>query len=112
MAPTDEGPADDVPRRLVADDVRVVAFTPTRLRGGYDTGEIDAFLRRVEEDLRRRDRRHPPQVTAEEVRTIRFTPVRFREGYDMREVDAFLDDVEGELTRRDGDDPGGRHRAG
>lgn len=104
-------PAEQTPRRLLADDVRAIAFTPRRFRGGYDMGEIDAFLRAVEEELRRREGRQGPRLTAEDVRTVRFTPVRLREGYDMLEVDHFLDEVEAELRRRDGTEPAGRHRA-
>ncbi|GAA2070547.1 hypothetical protein GCM10009821_04670 [Aeromicrobium halocynthiae] len=48
--------ADDAaPRRLRADDVRAVRFSPVRLREGYDMREVDLFLDDVEAELRRHE---------------------------------------------------------
>lgn len=48
-------PDDDAPRRLLADDVRAVRFSPVRLREGYDMREVDLFLDDVEAELRRHE---------------------------------------------------------
>ncbi|REF00612.1 DivIVA domain-containing protein [Thermomonospora umbrina] len=45
-----------LPDRLTADDVDGVTFITTRLQPGYHEPEVDAFLDRVIEELRERDR--------------------------------------------------------
>lgn len=86
--------------RLGADDVRNVRFSSTKFREGYKLDEVDAFLDRVETQLRTggRDRSSAP-LTAETVIGQRFTATRFRAGYDQDEVDDFLDRIVTELRR-------------
>jgi len=62
-------------------------FRPTRLREGYDMGEVDAFL----DDLCTLLRSGEP--IAGLIGEVRFTPVRLREGYDMDDVDSLLQHV-------------------
>ena len=66
-------------------------FPLVRFRGGYDAGEVDAFLADVE-----------PRVdgsVAALIREARFTPVRLRQGYDMGAVDAHLDALHARAER-------------
>lgn len=72
------------------------AFMRVRLREGYATGQVDAFVDQAVQALRSPGSSMRP----EDVRAVRFTPVRVRAGYDMREVDAFLDGLEEELAAR------------
>ncbi len=80
-----------------------VTFSRVRWQEGYDVREVDAFVRRVQEDLR------SPVTTlrAGDVRAARFRPVRLREGYEMREVDDYLAALEQTLAVRhpETDDP-------
>jgi DivIVA domain-containing protein len=86
--------------RLGADDVRNVRFSSTKLREGYKLDEVDAFLDRVELQLRSGGRhRSLAPLTAEAVIEQRFTATRFRAGYDQDEVDDFLDRIVTELRR-------------
>ncbi|MBB5807552.1 DivIVA domain-containing protein [Saccharothrix ecbatanensis] len=70
---------------LGAQDLRQVAFhRPPPGRPGYDEGQVDSFLDRIEETLLGRD-----NVSEHDVRTVRFRPGR--PGYHAIEVDAFMD---------------------
>ncbi|WHT20721.1 DivIVA domain-containing protein [Crossiella sp. CA-258035] len=77
-------------RGLTPKDIREVEFSnSTLLRRGYDEGEVDAFLDRVEATLRGAD-----SVTARQVDEVTFSkPPLGRRGYNVDEVDAFLDQV-------------------
>ncbi|MEU4763292.1 DivIVA domain-containing protein [Actinosynnema sp. NPDC023794] len=70
---------------LGAQDLRQVAFhRPPPGQPGYDEGQVDAFLDRIEATLLGRD-----DVTEQDVREVRFRPSR--PGYYAAEVDAFMD---------------------
>ncbi|MEV8438316.1 DivIVA domain-containing protein [Actinosynnema sp. NPDC051121] len=70
---------------LGAQDLRQVAFhRPPPGQPGYDEGQVDAFLDRIEATLVGRD-----DVTEQDVRQVRFRPAR--PGYYAAEVDAFMD---------------------
>lgn len=82
---------------LTPDDVREVTF-PTAPRGksGYDEGEVDDFLDRVEDALRGN-----ATLTADEAATTRFKQVRKRgRGYETRAVDAFCERIVVTLRKR------------
>lgn len=74
------------------------SFTTTKLREGYDMGEVDDAVDRVFSALAE----PVPTMSAEDVTTLRFTPVRLREGYDMDKVDGWLDQAAAELDRAAG----------
>jgi DivIVA domain-containing protein len=114
---------------LTPADVRDKQFSTTRLRPGYDEGEVDAFLDEVEAELGRLIQERDvlrtglaeivqgggkaslpllsarpasagsPSLTPADVRDKQFSTTRLRPGYDEGEVDAFLDEVEAELGR-------------
>jgi len=87
--------------RLHADDVRNVRFSNTKFRAGYDQGEVDDFLDRVESHLRADGAdRSARAITDEAVVNQRFRGTKFRAGYDQDEVDDFLDRIVTELRRR------------
>jgi DivIVA domain-containing protein len=70
---------------LGAQDLGQVAFhRPPPGQPGYDEGQVDAFLDRIEATLLGRD-----DVTEQDVRRVRFRPAR--PGYYAAEVDAFMD---------------------
>ncbi|WP_308198971.1 DivIVA domain-containing protein [Saccharothrix sp. S26] len=70
---------------LGAQDLRQVAFhRPPPGQPGYDEGQVDTFLDRIEATLLGRD-----DVTEQDVRRVRFRPAR--PGYYAAEVDAFMD---------------------
>lgn len=71
----------------IADRIRNARFKPVRLSEGYDMGEVDRFLDRLEQA------HAGGEPLAPLVAQARFGSVRLREGYDMREVDAFLDEL-------------------
>lgn len=73
-------------------------FSTTKLREGYDMGEVDDAIDRVFGALAE----PVPSMSGADVRTLRFTPVRLREGYDMGEVDEWLDQAAAELERTAG----------
>lgn len=73
-------------------------FSTTKLREGYDMGEVDDAIDRVFGALAE----PVPSMSGADVRTLRFTPVRLREGYDMGEVDEWLDQAASELERTAG----------
>ncbi|MGO1049563.1 MULTISPECIES: DivIVA domain-containing protein [unclassified Crossiella] len=85
-------------RGLTPTDVRTVEFsTSSLLRRGYDEGEVDAFLDRVEATLLGKD-----SVTARDVDEVTFSkPPLGRRGYNVDEVDAFLDQVVATLSTLD-----------
>lgn len=106
-----------------AEDVENARFQPTKLRTGYDQGQVDDLLDRIAATLRAGDqavdatsareatmarfgsaRAAEPDsaatITADEVAASRFTPTRFRDGYDQNQVDDFLMQVVVELRRR------------
>ena len=72
-------------------------FSLTRLRPGYDIGEVDALLEGIRDTFL--GVRQPP-LTADEVRDQKFSTTRLRPGYDEAEVDAFLDEAEARLPMR------------
>jgi DivIVA domain-containing protein len=107
---------------LTPADVRNKQFNTTRLRPGYDTQEVDAFLREVEAELdlliqdneglranldpvlRGRgqlgDILQPARhLYPADVRNKQFNTTRLRPGYDTQEVDAFLREAEAEIGR-------------
>jgi DivIVA domain-containing protein len=86
--------------RLRPEDVRQVRFSSARFREGYHQEQVDAFLDRVETQLRT-GRAGPSGgiLTAEDVIDQRFTATKFRVGYDQDEVDDFLDRIVTELRR-------------
>jgi DivIVA domain-containing protein len=66
-------------------------FSTTRLRPGYDIGEVDAYLEAIRQTfLGIRE----PSLAADEIRNKKFSTTRLQPGYDEEEVDAFLDAVE------------------
>lgn len=70
-------------------------FGLTKYREGYDVGEVDAFILRIEEA-----RQHiPPTLSADDVRAVMFPPSRLRTGYDQGQVDDWLDEVAADLDR-------------
>lgn len=95
--PADAVPAEAPPvlplRPDLAVRIRKARFTPVRLREGYDMGEVDRFLDRLEKAV------ETGTDTAPAVAAARFTPVRLREGYDMRDVDDFLEEIVAEQRR-------------
>jgi DivIVA domain-containing protein len=100
------GPMSTAGGELTADDVRnVVLSTPSRGKRGYDKGEVDAFLRRLEEHLR-----NPQAVgglTAVELDSLAFSkPAIGKRGYDPDEVDAFLERAVQQLKPDMGSRPG------
>ena len=64
-------------------------FRKTRLRAGYSTEEVDAFIAELEIALFSPE----PRVSASDVARQRFTEVR-RFGYDMQDVDTCLEKAE------------------
>jgi DivIVA domain-containing protein len=95
---------------LTPGDVRNKQFSTTRLRPGYEEADVDAFLRRIEEQLRllldeneclRRGDAPPPvrQLSPADMRSVVFRTVRLRPGYDEEDVDRFLDEAEAEIRR-------------
>ena len=91
---------------LTADGVHNMAFsTPPRGKRGYDEGEVEAFLRRLEEHLR-----NPQAVgglTTAEVDSVAFSkPAIGKRGYDTHEVDAFLERAAQQLKPDVGSQPG------
>jgi DivIVA domain-containing protein len=101
-----EGPVQRrTPREDLARRIQEVAFTPVRLREGYDMGQVDALLDRLIAAVERGE-----DVSAL-VDGARFVPVRLREGYDMGEVDQFLASVRRGGVEDGPTDPGGRPAA-
>jgi DivIVA domain-containing protein len=108
---------------LTPADVRNKQFSTTRLRPGYDEGEVDDFLEKIEDALEVliRDNAdlqaclaqilrgsvgpvhpYPPpprHLTPADVRKQQFAATRLRPGYNEQEVDVFLDEAETELSR-------------
>lgn len=77
-----------------SDEVLKEKFRATRFSVGYDQQEVDHFLDRVVDTLRKYEsgesiERQP--VTANTVQSVQFAPTRFREGYDPHDVDQFLE---------------------
>ena len=73
-------------------------FRTTRLRAGYDAGEVDAFVEAVEEALRS----VVPHVSSADVAWRRFRTVVLKPGYHRDDVDDYLTEAEhrlGELER-------------
>ncbi|GAA1934148.1 DivIVA domain-containing protein [Nocardioides hwasunensis] len=64
-------------------------FTTTKLREGYDTGEVDSLVDLVFLVLAHGEANLSPSS----VENYRFTPTRLRDGYDMGEVDQWLDEA-------------------
>ena len=75
-------------------------FSTTRLRPGYDIGEVDAFVEVIRQTFLGISE---PSLTADEIRDKQFSTTRLRPGYDEEEVDAFLDVVELRLAAQVGD---------
>ncbi|MCC9177434.1 DivIVA domain-containing protein [Arthrobacter sp. zg-Y750] len=88
---------------LTAEDVVLKRFRPTKFVAGYDQTQVDVFLDRAVQELRRLEG-DPlqlqqlgaagvagPLLTADQVVNQKFAPTQFREGYSQNEVDDFLD---------------------
>ncbi len=75
-----------------------VTFTRTWLRSGYNSDEVDAFMKEAEAALREKLEGAAARLTPADVRSVRFTETRLRPGYDRQEVDAFLGELEGDLS--------------
>lgn len=76
----------------LGDLIQNVRFTPVRLHNGYDMGEVDYLLDRLEAAV------GEPDTITEILDHAAFSEVRLREGYDIAEVDAFLSDVRAAAT--------------
>jgi DivIVA domain-containing protein len=74
-----------------------MTFRRVRWKEGYDTRDVDLFLTRLRDDLRR----HPPRVSPEEVLAVRFRTTRLSRGYRQEDVEEYLDEV---VRRLGGDD--------
>jgi DivIVA domain-containing protein len=96
-APARREAPPEVDDEILAEWARTQCFSVTRLRPGYDPGQVDAFLEAVSDTFL--GVREPP-LTASEVRDKQFTTTRLRPGYDEEEVDAFLDETEWRLATR------------
>jgi DivIVA domain-containing protein len=83
------------------DPSEVYAKVFTRAVRGYATAEVDDFLRRLGDELTRRERGWTPRTSVEDVRRVTFGTVS--NGYAVLEVDAFLDLIAAELARLDGE---------
>jgi len=81
----------------LAEWVRGIKFSTTRMRPGYDEKDVDTFLEGVRNTFL--GQKNPP-LTAHDIRNIQFSTTRMRPGYDEEEVDAFLDKVELLLASR------------
>lgn len=91
---------------LTADDVHNVAFSAASGgKRGYDVGDVEAFRRRLEEQLR--NPRAVGGLTAAEVDSVAFSkPAIGKGGYDQHEVDAFLERALQRLKPDVGSQPG------
>lgn len=79
---------------MLAADVVNKRFQPTKFRAGYDQGQVDDFLDKVQATLAGYEQGRPSAaLTAEDVVATRFSPTRWRDGYDQGEVDDFLDEI-------------------
>ncbi|MBE2998808.1 DivIVA domain-containing protein [Nocardiopsis sp. HNM0947] len=87
---------------LTPADIRDKKFHTVRFRPGYNEGDVDALLDRVEATLLALDGgpRKGELITADEVRGARFRTTRFGPGYREEEVDDFLDRIIAELAGR------------
>ncbi|WP_026118266.1 DivIVA domain-containing protein [Nocardiopsis salina] len=87
---------------LTPADIRNKKFHTVRFRPGYNEGDVDALLDRVEATLLTLDGgpRKGDLITADEVRGARFRTTRFGPGYREDEVDDFLDRIVSELAGR------------
>lgn len=87
---------------LTPADIRDKKFHTVRFRPGYNEGDVDALLDRVEATLLVLDGgpRKGELITADEVRGARFRTTRFGPGYREEEVDDFLDRIVAELAGR------------
>lgn len=65
--------------------IKKVAFTPTRIRGGYDEREVDNFLDAVVASLASSALAFTPARIRDEV----FSQPRFKGGYLIEDVDEF-----------------------
>ncbi len=77
-----------------SDDVLNEQFRATKYNVGYDQQEVDTFIDRAVDTLRKYEQGNiptEPLLTAQKVDSARFTPTKFREGYDQEDVDTFLD---------------------
>lgn len=73
--------------------IRNVQFGTTRLKTGYDEGEVDAFLDKTITALQQNHAR------ASEVKSAVFASTRMGPGYRQPEVDAFLERLASEIER-------------
>lgn len=78
---------------LTAEQVRATRFTERKWREGYDMGDVDAFLLRVQAALDAVAGGRVPPLRADDVLNARFQATKFRTGYDQDEVDDLLDQV-------------------
>jgi DivIVA domain-containing protein len=73
--------------------VRNVQFGTTRLKTGYNEGEVDTFLDKTITALQQN------RARASEVKNVVFASTRARPGYRQPEVDAFLARLASEIER-------------
>lgn len=73
--------------------VRNVQFGTTRVNGGYDEREVDAFLDEMIVALKEN------RARASDVKKAAFSATRMRVGYRQADVDAFLEHLASEITR-------------
>jgi DivIVA domain-containing protein len=95
-AGSDEPTSEPVPGQgatpvMMARWIEKAQFSTTRLRPGYDEGDVDKLLDAVRDTFL--GTREPP-LTPEDVRNAQFTTTRLKPGYDEEDVDKFLDEVE------------------
>ena len=89
-----------------SDDVMNERFRATKFDVGYDQAEVDTFLDRAHEALRKLEdgaAPHEAPVSAASVEEVRFTQTRFREGYDPKDVDDFLDRLQAAFQQHERD---------
>lgn len=80
-------------------DLLAPPFAVGDFADGYAVREVDEFVLRVREALRR----NPSPMNEQDVDWVRFTTVTGSRGYERRQVDAWLVAVAAELTTRVGD---------
>ncbi len=82
---------------LASNDLPQTQFMVRKIREGYEIGEVDNFLDRVEETLKVHEAggsmlsSSVQLLSSEQVLQQRFTATKFRAGYDVVKVDDFLD---------------------
>ncbi len=80
---------------LTSDDVNNHRFSITKFQAGYSINQVDDFLDKVVEELRRREGSSvetgsEARCTAQDVRSVQFKHTRWLDGYNQSQVDEFL----------------------